>query len=167
MAIQFNSLPSEKPGGALIEKGQYRAKIEKAEMKVSKQNPSNPPYLNLTLNIFGDNGQSKGKVFDMITESDNDYVRYKLKRFIELLGIPMNTTTVLELKDLAKLAPGKEMLVDITVDEKQTPARSVVDIFSGEIYYPLEEADDDIPFNAPDAEDAGSAEPAATGSTTY
>ena len=169
MAIRFDQLPQEKPGGAVPEKGKYRIKIEKAAMQAPKTaaapgQPAKSNYLALTLALLAkeDGTPATGKIFDNITESDSDYVRYKVKRFIEALKIPV--TTSIELKDIAKIVQGKELYADITVDEKATPPRGVVDIFSAEIFYPLDEAAADAPINAPDAADAT---PEATATTTY
>lgn len=152
MAIRFDQLPSERPAGfALPDKGQYKAKIEKAEMK-QPQDAKKPMYLNLTLALTDADGNAKGKVFDIISESESDYVRYKLKRFIMALGVPL--TGSIELKDLSKIAQGKDMLVDITIDEKQDPARAVVDIFSNEIFYPLDAPTASTTIDASDAADA-------------
>ena len=149
MAIRFDQLPADKPGFSLPEKGQYTALIEKAEMKTPKNDPTKPPYLNLTLSLTDAEGKNKGKIFDIISESDNDYVRYKLKRFIEAMRIPI--TGSIELKDICKVVQGKTMLVDTTIDDKQDPPRAVVDIFNAEIFYPLDQAPVTAPINAPDA----------------
>lgn len=150
MTIRFDQLPSERPGFT-VPKGQYAALIEKAEMKTSKTDPSKPAYLNLTLAISDESGKGMGKVYDILTESDNEYVRYKLKRFIEAMEIPM--TGSIELKDIAKIVSGKRTRVDIMMDEKSTSPRPVVDIFSAEIYYPLTQPLD-APINASDATDS-------------
>lgn len=151
MTIRFDQLPADKPGFS-IEKGQYKAFIEKAEMRQSKTDATKPPYLNLTLALTNEAGQSKGKIYDIISESDNDFVRYKIKRFLEALNIPL--TGSIELKDVCKIANGKSLFVDIMMDEKQTPPRAVVDIFTNEIFYPLGQENVSAPINAPDAADA-------------
>lgn len=166
MAIQFDQLPQEKPGGSLIEKGHYKATIKKAEMKAKKDDATKPPYLALVLTIHdNETGKAIGTVYDNITESDNDYVRFKLKRFIESLGIPLVGS--IELKDLVKIANGKSIMVDIAVDEKAEPPKSVIDIFSAEIYYPLEKDDVAAPINAPDAVDAPTEPTTETSNTQY
>lgn len=169
MAINFNALPNEKPN-ANPAPGQYFATIEKAEMKANKT-PGKPDYLNLTLGLQTKDGKSAGKIFDIIAESDNDVVRYKIQRFITALEIPI--TGAFELRDLPKIIVGKKIIVDITIDDpkKKDPnspyaAKAVVDVFTGMIYYPLAEASTifgieiqnptgDAPINAPDATDAG------------
>ena len=44
MAINFDALPQSNPSGSNIPKGQYKAVIEKAEMKQGKD-LNKPPYL--------------------------------------------------------------------------------------------------------------------------
>lgn len=156
MAINFDALPQEKPAGAIIPKGQYKATIEKAEMKQPKDT-SKPPYLNMLFALTDkESGAPVGKLYDMLSESESTYVMYKIGRFLKALELNLGAT--FELKDLAKLITGKELLVDVMVDEKSEPNRSVVDIFSGEVFYPVngaatpQTAIDDTPF-ATDAAD--------------
>jgi hypothetical protein len=169
MPINFDALPSDAPNN-LPEDGQYRAKIEKAEMKVSPT--SGNTYLNLALALSKD-GKGYGKIFDIITESDNDIQRYKLRRLIEALNIPMHGS--FELRDLTKIIVGKSMLVDVIQEHKEGKRdKAVVDVFKGLIYYPIEEAanasytestasapvpeDDDLPFSTSDDENDGASE---------
>lgn len=151
MAINFDQLP-DKPAPSLIDKGKYLARIEKAEMKTPKANTTNKPdYLNLTLALKDETGNSKGKIFDIITESDSDYVRFKLKQLLQALNIKLKS---FELKDLPKLIQGKDLWVDVTIDDKQDPPRNTVDIFTGQVYYPLNSSSFDNLIDASDAEDA-------------
>lgn len=153
MGINFDQLPDKKPG--MVDKGKYLVIISKAEMKVPKD-PSGkkPAYLNLALDIKSEDGKKTlGKCYDIISESDSDYIRYKLKRFVQALEIPLSGN--IELKDLCKIVSGKKLYADITKDEKEGYApKNVVDIFSDEIFYPYEEAESTGPINAPDAADA-------------
>ena len=158
--INFNELPNSKPAGfSIIEKGRYLGTIEKAEMKQGKD-VSKPPYLNITWNLTKD-GKPMGKFFDLITEpGDSDIPRYKLKRFITALELPI--TGAFTLADLSKMVPGKSAYIDITVDEKSEPARNQVDVFTGEIYYSVndigvDETTDEIAAN--DAADVAPASP--------
>jgi hypothetical protein len=135
MTINFDQFPQKKSDFPLIPRGQYQALVLDAEIKFSKAKISKPPYLSMTLKLFNKDGFPIGIIFDYITESKNDFARYKLKRFIEVIGFSLYRE--FSLKDIAKNAKGKTMLVDVTVDEKISPPRSCVDIFTGEIYYPL------------------------------
>ena len=138
--INFNELPKDKPGvGAIIPKGNYIATIEKAEMRVGK-NENNPPYLSLQLGIKDPaSGTPMGKVWAILTESPKDFPRYQLRRFLE--ATKLDSLESFELKDLTKLVVGKEILVDIMPEERtdgKEPQRSVVDV-SGDLFYPIEE----------------------------
>lgn len=134
--INFNELPNSKPTGFLLEKGRYKAKVVSAEMKQGKD-ASKPPYLNLQYTLTKDN-KSMGKFYDIITEpSDADIPRYKLKRFIQAFKLPITDTFTLQ--DLCKMVPNRECYIDITIDEKSEPRRNQVDVFTGEIYYSVDE----------------------------
>ena len=152
MAIQFNQLPGGRPQGFPVPpKGQYIAVISKAEMKQPKDQTKDM-YLSMVLDLTDDAGKSHGKVFDIISSSDNEYIRFKLKRLIEALELPI--TGSFELKDLTKMVPGKKLRVDITVDDRGDQPKAVVDIFSNEIFYPLEASPAPAaPIQAPDALD--------------
>ena len=136
--INFNELPNSKPAGfTTIPKGRYLGTIEKAEMRQGKDT-SKPPYLNIQWGLVKD-GKPMGKFFDLITEpGDAEIPRYKLKRFIQALELPI--TGNFTLADLAKMVPNKSAFIDITVDEKSEPARNQVDVFTGEIYYSVNDA---------------------------
>lgn len=148
--INFNELPNSKPAGfTTIPKGRYLGTIEKAEMRQGKDT-SKPPYLSIQWGLTKD-GKPMGKFFDLITEpGDAEIPRYKLKRFIQALELPI--TGNFTLADLAKMVPNKSAFIDITVDEKSEPARNQVDVFTGEIYYSVNEANTNE-VNAEDAAD--------------
>ena len=107
------------------------------------QDTSKPPYLNLQLDIIDEASETKmGKVFHILTESAHALPMYQLKRIIEALHLPITDT--FELKDLVKMIQGKKMLVDIAPEkpeEGKEPTRSVVDVFSGQIFYPIVNAE--------------------------
>lgn len=178
MAINFSSLPTDKPVN-LPENGTYYATIESAEMKQGKD-PTKPPYLNIALAIRDKNGKSCGKIFDIISESDKELVQYKLARFVLALGLEKLGT--FELVDLVKIIKGKQLIVDVKQEEANNgyPAKAVVDVFAGSIYYPMSDAttifgiavpktktkatdvqvieDDDLDINASDAADVHTAD---------
>ena len=159
MAINFDSLPSDKPF-SVPEPGTYFATIESAEMKQGRD-LTKPPYLNLKYKLKRADGKSAGTMFDLIAESEHSLMQYKLKRFLIAIGVSFEGE--FELKDLAKLCVGKEIIVDTKVEEgtdgKQD--RAVVDLFTNEIYYNISEAKDVFgesiatpKINASDAKDA-------------
>lgn len=136
--INFNSLPTDKPN-SLPEKGTYYATIEAAEIKQGKD-ITKPPYLNIVLALRNADGKNCGKIYDIISESDKELVQYKLARFITALGL--TNLGVFELVDLVKIIKGKELIVDVKQDEAKDgyAAKAVVDVFAGNIYYPISEA---------------------------
>ena len=152
MAISFDSLPNA-PQANLIPAGAYIATIEKAAMKQPKDDKK-PPYLNLQLDIKDAEGKSYGKLFDIITESESEYMRYKLRCFIQ--AIDVNLGAVFELRDLTKVCVGKKCEVTVTVDEKSTPPRSQINMFAADMYKRISNvvdpfADTDVPFTMGDA----------------
>lgn len=158
MSISFDNLPNSIPSGdfPLIPKGKYKATIEKAEMKQPKDE-SRPPYLSIVWNVFDKDGKSLGKLFDNLTESDSDYVRFKIRSFIEAIDVNLGKT--FELRDLTKVSVGKTCIVSITVDDKSNQPKNQVNIFDNPPYAkvlapamntPVE--DDGIPFDTAEAE---------------
>ena len=163
MAINFDALPNTAPiGNYIIEKGTYVAEIAKAEMKLGRD-VTKAPYLSLMYKISKLDGTSVGNIFDTITEPEKDITKYKLRRFIEALKLPITGT--FELKDLTKIVVGKKFGVDIKVDDEGQQPRSVVDVFSGKIYYTMDELTDNasIPetmeeFLTPDLDNVGNSD---------
>lgn len=134
MAINFNELPSTKPQNT-VPAGYYMATIVKAEMKTSKNTNSN--YLSLQYDLNDGKGTT-GKLFDMLMESDKEFLRYKLQRF--LTALQLNLTGSFELKDLCKLVNGKKLIVDVEIEDKdQYGKRNVINSFDHEIYYSINE----------------------------
>lgn len=164
--INFDTLPDNKPF-ALPEEGTYIGLIEKAEMKQPKDT-SKPMYLNLQIALTNAQGKSCGKVFDIITESEQSLARYKLGRFIKALEL--NLTGEMELKDLTKIVVNKKMLVDITIKaDAKNINRATVDALKDEIYYPMSQAEEKIGLAVgeeniwgSDAEDANPNQPIIT-----
>lgn len=160
MPINFDSLPSS-VAPAIIPKGAYYGEIEKAEMKTPKTKPGEaqkPDYLNIMFKLKNAKGESMGAMWDIISESNNQYAQYKLRRFVIALGITITPGMSLELKDLVKIAPHAKMIVEVAIDEKSTPNKNQVDIFAGDIYYPMSEAnkvfgEENLFIDASDAED--------------
>lgn len=144
--INFDSLPSSKPVQT-IPQGRYAAIIASAEMKNAKD-PEKPPYLSIRLDILDPKGNKMGSVFDILSESPAQLVRYKIHRFITALGLNL---TSFELKDLTKIVVGKKLEVDLKIEQQEGyAARTVVDALTNEIYYPF---DDTCPFDAADSAD--------------
>lgn len=139
MAISFDKLPNERTNN-VVPKGFYFGKIVNAEMKKPKDT-SKPDYLSLTINLFDKANKKIGCVFDLITESDSSVMQFKLKRLCDAIGLNLAGKTF-ELKQLIKSLKGKDLILDIKIeDNEQYGARNVVDIFDNSIYYPVSEAD--------------------------
>lgn len=138
MAINFNSLPTNKPIN-LPETGTYYATIDSAEMKQS-QDLTKPQYLNICLTLRDKMGKTCGKIYDMLSESDKPLVQYKISRFLTALNLTNLGT--FELADLIKIIKNKQLIVDVKQEEAKDgyPAKSVVDVFKNSIYYPISEA---------------------------
>ena len=141
MAINFNSLPQEKPAqGSIIPKGTYVGTIVKAEMKTPKYDDSKPDYLSIQMKITDPVAQTDmGMIFPIFTESEAALPRYQLQRFITALELPI--TGDFELKDLTKMVVNKQLKVDVCPEkakENEEPQRSVVDI-TAQCFYPLDD----------------------------
>lgn len=138
--INFSELPKESPN-VLPAPNIYKAKIIEAVMKdPSATAKSKVPYLNLKYQLTDINGNSAGTIYDMLFDSDNQVLQYKLARFLTACNIPLQGA--MELKDVAKIVLNKEIVVDvkITVDKSgKYPDKAEVDTFVHEIYYRLEE----------------------------
>lgn len=157
MSINFNALSNDR-GYTVVEPGTYYATVESAEMKQPKDK-NKPMYLNLKLKLKTVEGKSAGTIFDILAESEHSLVQYKLRRFLEAIGVSFEGE--FELKDLAKLCVGKELIVDTKI-EKGTNGnqdRAVIDVMT-EMYYNISEASAifgdsaKTVINASDAEDA-------------
>ena len=134
MAINMNSLPTEKPSmSSIIPKGSYIAKIVKSEMKSPKSGKAD--YFSAECDITDPaSNMSMGKFWINLFDSEANLPRYQLGRFIRALGL--NIQGEFELKDLTKMVNGKSLIIDICPEDKPDPQRSVLDI-SAECFYPL------------------------------
>lgn len=138
MAINFNSLPTQKPAqSTVLAKGRYHAVIKDAKMK-QPNDPSKPEYLTMMMQISDPASKSNmGNVFINLFESQAALPLYQISRFIQALKLPI--TGDFELKDLTKMVIGKELEIDLCPEEKKdgsAPMRTVLDI-SAECFYPL------------------------------
>lgn len=133
MAINMNSLPTEKPSmSSVIPKGCYIAKIVKAEMKTPRSGKAD--YFSAECDITDPvSNTGMGKFWINLFESDANLPRYQLARFIRALNL--NIQGEFELRDLTKMVNNKSLMVDICPDKDNE--RSIVDI-SADCFYPLE-----------------------------
>lgn len=166
MAINFDKLPDTAGGGfAMVPEGFHKAKIIKAEMRPARDT-SLPDELNITLECYDTKGNKLGLVWDTLKDSDKQAQQYKIKRlFIDALN--MDLSAMVELKDLAKLIQGKEVIVDIEHNEYNGKTSARVSMFNNEMYYPTSmeaellgtggitaavDDDDELPFITDDSE---------------
>lgn len=153
--VNFDAMPDTKPSGAKIAKGQYKAHIDSATM-TQGQDLSKPQYILMVLTITDpQTNVVLGKVWDGLYESTSEFIQYKTKRIAVACGLKLSGDV--EFSDIAHLIAGNDILVDITID-KNDDTKSIVDIFSADIYYPLDgkkeeitfESEDDTPFTVED-----------------
>lgn len=133
MAINMNSLPTEKPSmSSVIPKGCYIAKIVKAEMKTPRSGKAD--YFSAECDLTDPvSNTGMGKFWINLFESDANLPRYQLARFIRALHL--NIQGEFELKDLTKMVNNKSLMVDICPDKDNE--RSIVDI-TADCFYPIE-----------------------------
>ena len=120
--INFDSLANDISSQyELIPAGRYVCKIEKAEMRQPKDT-SKPAYLAITWSVEG----QVSKLFDNFFESDKELAQYKLRTFVEAIGLKLKT---FELKDLTKVTVGKSAKVSIKINDTTEPNRNEVNVF--------------------------------------
>jgi hypothetical protein len=159
MAINFNALPQESGSG--MAPGTYKCKVVDVKMR-QPADKAKPEYMQLTYELYDYAGNKKGKMVDNFYDSDAQVFQFKFGRLNYAAGL--NLVSAIELKDLAKLMPGKEYVVNTIKDKDKDGKESgflTADIFGGQIFHRLDEFadvighDDSVPFiNAPDATDA-------------
>lgn len=134
MAINMNSLPTEKPSmSSVIPKGSYIAKIVKSEMRTPKSGKAD--YFSAECDITDPaSNMSMGKFWINLFESEASLPRYQLARFIKALKL--NIQGEFELKDLTKMVNGKSLIIDICPDKDNE--RSIIDI-TADCFYPIED----------------------------
>ena len=88
--------------------------------------------------LYDDNKNKCGRIYDIIAESDKPFMQYKLQRFGQALGLVGKS---LELKDLAKIIVNKIIIFSVKTEKnEQYGDRSVIDIGDEGIYYAKSEA---------------------------
>lgn len=147
MSINFNALPKERPDN-LPESGTYYGTITSAEMKQPKD-PTKNPYLNICIALKDKTGKDCGRIYDILSESDKELVQYKLSRFIIALGLEKLGS--FELVDLIKVIKNKQLIVDVKQEDPKDgyPAKAVVNLFDGSVYYPMSAAQEIFGVAAP------------------
>lgn len=132
--INFDSIPKEKPAGFKVpEPGFHKVTIAKVTEEVSK---AGNDYLQLQLKT-----EDGAIVFDNIVDSTAPALQWKLGRLVTACKLPLSGE--LTLSDLGKVILNKEIVADIKVIEddykKDGSMKAEVDIFTNDIFYPIEE----------------------------
>ena len=152
MAITFNKTPVPKPTANNdtlnldnFEEGFYRGEIKAASMKKPKPKMvdgkpvQNPDYLNVQIQLYKEDGKKYLTVFDMFSEPVDPagmFKLWKLQTFTLACGIELEGS--FELKDLCKILPDKELMIDVIVEPAgDYPAKLKVNINSDEPYLPV------------------------------
>lgn len=129
MAIIFDNIPSTKPSGKIeVEPGKYTAKVFKAEMQTGKA--SGNDFLSVSFKL--DKG---GFVNEAFTDNDKPFNQWKIGRLCKACGVSLEGE--FQLKDLIKVIRGKNVILDVTMNDRGYPS---VDYSSdNDGMYPVEE----------------------------
>ena len=109
MALNFDKLPTDKPGQSNITDGQYEAVIFDAKMVQSKSTPGTE-YLNVSFKT------SDGFVNENYFDSDKPFLQYKLGRLLSACKVQLSGEG--SLKDVAKVVKGKQVIIDVAVNDR-------------------------------------------------
>ena len=107
--LNFESLPKDKPSQNNIVEGTYKATVFKTEMRVSKETGNE--FLNVSFKI--DNG---GFVNENYFDSDKPFLMYKLGRLLKACNVELKGKG--SLKDVAKVIKGKNVIIDVVVNDR-------------------------------------------------
>lgn len=137
MAINFDTLPTEKPAGSKTVPGIYKFEIIKAEMRPAF-NPADPDYLGISMQLSTLDGKMAGYLNDKIVENPKPAVGHKIHRLIR--ACELDITGEMELKDLGKLLVGCKGFVDVGefTPEGKEPV-TIVNLFDHDCYYTKKE----------------------------
>lgn len=107
--LNFESLPKDKPNNNTVAEGTYKATVFKTEMRAGKE--TGTPYLNVSFKL--DKG---GFVNENYFESDKPFLMYKLGRLLKACNVDLKGEG--SLKDVEKVIKGKNVIVDVVVNDK-------------------------------------------------
>ena len=163
--VNFDKIPDNNPF-QIPDKGYYLFKCVNANMRQPKDK-NKKSYLNVQMSLVDKNGKKAGTFFDNFFDSSSSAVLYKLGRFINAIGL--NLTGDVDLKDIAKLVPGKEGVLEIDHQQDSrfpddpTKVQAQVKLFGSECYWPSDQfkslvgesaaapdSDEDVPFDLED-----------------
>lgn len=108
--MNFDTLPKDKPRQNNVTDGRYTATVFDAKMTPSKSTPGTE-YLNVSFKL--DKG---GFVNENYFDSDKPFIMYKLGRLLNACGVTLSGTG--SLKDVAKVIKGKNVIIDVAVNDR-------------------------------------------------
>lgn len=108
--MNFDALPKDKPRQNNVTDGRYTAVVFDAKMTPSKSTPGTE-YLNVSFKL--DKG---GFVNENYFDSDKPFIMYKLGRLLKACNVTLSGTG--SLKDVAKVIKGKNVIVDVAVNDR-------------------------------------------------
>lgn len=111
--LNFNALPTNKPSQSGMTDGTFKAVVFKSEMRDSKTTPGTQ-YLNVSFKT--DNGFVNENYFD----SDKPFLQWKLGQLLKACNVTLSGEG--SLKDVAKVIQGKNVMVDVVMNDKGYPA---------------------------------------------
>ena len=106
--MNFDALPKDKPRQNNVTDGRYTAIVFDAKMTPSKSTPGTE-YLNVSFKL--DKG---GFVNENYFDSDKPFIMYKLGRLLKACNVTLSGS----LKDVAKVIKGKNVIVDVAVNDR-------------------------------------------------
>lgn len=106
--INFEALPKDKPSQSNIKEGRYTATIFDAKMQVSKT--TGAEYLNVSFKT------SDGFVNENYFDSDKQFLQWKLGQLLIACNVKLSGEGTL--KDIAKVIKGKEVIIDVAVNDR-------------------------------------------------
>lgn len=143
--LTYEKLPNENPSKQ-PEAGTYFAIITSAEVRESQT--SFKPYLNVGYSLYDSKGTFKGIMYDIFTEGPKEIPLFKIKRFIDALGIEIKGD--FDLYDLTEKAYGKIIIVDTRIRRDSDPPRLEADVFKGEVYYNISKSEEIMECKMPE-----------------
>lgn len=114
MAIVFDEIPDKKPSQRTqVEPGQYLGTVVKAEMLTGKS--SGNEFLSVAFKL-----EKGGFVNEAFTDNEKPFNQWKIGRLCKACGVSL--VGEFQLKDLTKVIKGKEVLLDVTMNDRGYPS---------------------------------------------
>ena len=133
--FKYSDFPESNPAKTPTP-GTYYAVITGAEVRESQN--TFKLYLNIAYTLFDKMGNNRGIMYDVLTDSDKEIPRYKLKRFIDAIGAEFKEE--FDFTDLKNAAESKAIILTAKISKTSDTPRLEVDVFKDDIYYPLSDS---------------------------